>query len=192
MPESGSRRGPRAASRNSEIDAIDLAAGFDLLPPAADPAYSPLADVGRPVGLAVVATEPAGAEEPASPLTHTTGDADGTRRPSSGAAARAVSPKGRRGAGPDLSDVRNERDERRARLVREALLARGVHPEAQETRLPKGAKHRPTIELSPDDYAAITVATTLRPDLFGSTLVSFIRVCARNWEAIGTAISSAD
>ena len=69
--------------------------------------------------------------------------------------------------------------------MREALLERGLDPEDFNKKpLPRGGKHRPTIELSPEEYAEIQIATAVRPDLFGPTLVSFIRTCAANWEAI--------
>jgi hypothetical protein len=165
--------------RNREIDALDLSASIEILPAPADPTFSPLAHVGRPV-------DP---DESETALV-----ADPTPRSKVGTAAsfHERSPRRRRKQ-PDsaIDDVRSERDQTRDRLVREALLARGLDPDMLVKKaIPQGGKHRPTIELSPDEYAAIHIATAVRPDLFGRTLVSFIRTCATNWETIADSINT--
>ncbi len=181
-------RSSSAAQRNRDIDAIDLTAGLGALPAAADPTLSPLSNIGRPEPTP---TEPS-IEQPEPAPGGTTPSARSTGRRRTERPSSLTSLSGGRGRrDPDVEQQRSERDDRRARLVREALAARGLDPDALvEQRLPKGGKHRPTIELSPDDYAAITIATTLHPDLFGTTLVGFIRACARHWEPIAAALEA--
>lgn len=179
---SSSGRGGRA-QRDREIDAIDLIASLDVLPAPADPSFSPLADVGRPAAVQGGHSAPpaggertgegAGAAGQASPrrVERGVGNSPGSRR--------------RRTEEPDVDAARSQRDETRSRLVREALLARGLDPDDFDKKpIPRGGKHRPTIELSPEEYAEIQIATAVRPDVFGPTLISFIRTCAAHWEAI--------
>lgn len=192
MPEP-SRQASRAGRRNQEIDAIDLVAGLDALPAAADPAFSPLANIGHPVADPEAPLVTAPGDEPEPPASTADGPSSraGVRRRLDRASQLTSLAGGRSGADPDIEQQRIQRDDKRARLVREALEARGQDPDLYAVqRLPKGGKHRPTIELSPDDYAAITIATTLHPELFGSTLVSFIRSCARHWEDIAAALAA--
>lgn len=189
-----SRRPSGAGRRNQEIDAIDLVAGLDALPAAADPTFSPLANIGRPVADPEPSpgTAPGdGPEPPASTAGGVPSNRPGGRRRSGRPSQLTSLAGGRTGPDSDIEQQRLQRDDKRARLIREALEARGLDPDLYTVqRLPKGGKHRPTIELSPDDYAAITIATTLHPELFGSTLVSFIRSCARHWEEIAVALAA--
>jgi len=193
MPEP-SRQPSQAGRRNQEIDAIDLVAGLDALPAAADPTFSPLANIGRPVDDPEPSPVTAPGNDPEPPASAAgagpSSRAGGRRR--SGRPSQLTSlAVGRTGPDPDIEQQRIQRDDKRARLIREALETRGLDPDLYAVqRLPKGGKHRPTIELSPDDYAAITIATTLHPELFGSTLVSFIRSCARHWEDIAAALAA--
>lgn len=193
MPEP-SRQPSRGSRRNQDIDAIDLVAGLESLPAAADPTFSPLASIGRPDADPEPALVPApdGEAEPPGPDGGRTASSRGVSRRRSGQPSQLTSVAGgRTGPDPEVERQRIQRDDKRARLVREALEARGLDPDTYAVqRLPKGGKHRPTIELSPDDYAAITIATTLHPELFGSTLVSFIRSCARHWEDIAVALDA--
>ncbi|MGF1600097.1 MAG: hypothetical protein ACFCVK_24870 [Acidimicrobiales bacterium] len=177
MP-SPSRRQPDRTERNREIDALDLSAGLEVLPAAADPAFSPLSQVGRPV-------EP---DLPPARIPATTGPVGRSRpepTPINRGSRRNRTPE------PAVEAVRSERDQIRDRLVRDALQARGLDPDTITRKPPpRGGKHRPTIELTPEEYAAIQIATAVRPDLFGRSLVSFIRTCADNWEAFAQALDA--
>lgn len=193
MPEPA-RHQSTAGSRNHAIDAIDLVAGLEALPAAADPTFSPLANIGRPIAEPEPAPLVPHDEHPEPPVATagsvTSGRAGNRRRPGRPSPLTRLATS-RTDPDPDVEQQRIQRDDKRARLVREALEARGLDPELYAVqRLPKGGKHRPTIELSPDDYAAITIATTLHPELFGTTLVSFIRSCARHWEDIAVALDA--
>lgn len=177
------------AQRNREIDAIDLVASLDVLPAPADPSFSPLAHVGRP-------TEPEGG--PSAPPAGRGRTTVGPRVAGQTSPGRVegrgegspVSRRRRRAEEPEVEAVRSQRDEKRSRLVREALLERGLDPDDFNKKpLPRGGKHRPTIELSPEEYAEIQIATAVRSDVFGPALVSFIRTCAAHWEAIADRLS---
>ena len=171
--------------RNREIDALDLGADLDVLPPVPDPSFSPLAGVGRPV---TTAAAPPPGPDPAR-------EGPNVRalpRPSGGASAPAQTRRRRTPPQDQITDqVRSQRDQTRDRLVKEALASRGLDPDSFATKaLPRGGKHRPTIELTPEEYAAITVATAVRPDLFGRSLIGFIRACAASWESIADTLDS--
>lgn len=183
MP-SPNRGRTNGANHNREIDAIDLSANLEILPAPADPTFSPLSQVGRPV-----APDP----DPAPP---TVNGEQHHKQPEPDPEPTQSTPgprRRRRSTEPAVEAVRSERDQTRDRLVHEALLARGLDPDTfTKKAVPRGGKHRPTIELTPQEYAAIQIATALRPDLFGRSLVSFIRTCATNWETIAATLDPND
>lgn len=171
--------------RNREIDALDLGADLDVLPPVPDPSFSPLAGVGRPV-----------TSQPPQPVPDPASEGRNVRalsRPASGPGPAAQTRRRRPSSQDQVTDqVRSQRDQTRDRLVKEALASRGLDPDSFVSKaLPRGGKHRPTIELTPEEYAAITVATAVRPDLFGRSLIGFIRACAASWESIAETLDSA-
>lgn len=198
-----SKRGrSEAARKNQEVDDLDLASQFASLPPPADATLSPLAADRQPdsdeqvpattsaasappqtTGPSTTDSTPASPSEQAEPQPR---DAQATRggRQRSRSTRRSKSP-----TPDDIEQARRTRDKERDRLVREALEKHGRDPDELTPKpLPMGGKHRPTIELSPDEYAAINIANAIRPDLFDTTLVGFVRACARNWERIAAAL----
>ncbi len=182
---SSSTRRAGDTQRNREIDAVDLGADLDVLPPVPDPSFSPLAGVGRPITIPPAQPEPDPA--PAGPSVRA------LPRPVSGTGPAGQTRRRRPSPHDQITDqVRSQRDQTKDRLVKEALAFRGLDPDSFVSKaLPRGGKHRPTIELTPEEYAAITVATAVRPDFFGRSLVGFIRTCAASWESIAETLDSA-